>query len=137
MPRKSLIAILWLVAILCFSGVFASQSWIESWIGHTAVSKPPKGNGFLAILFIMDLGLRQGLRVCIVAFFGVGALVSVWLALWVAYNPHKKSNLPAPQTQPEGGSSESPQTQFDGSRNRSGPPPLPPPPIPARRTHPD
>ena len=101
MRRKSLIAILWLVAILCFSGVFASQSWIESWIGHTAVSKPPKGNGFLAILFTVDLGLRLGLRICIVAFFGVGALVSVWFALWMSYTPNKKSNLPSPRTQAE------------------------------------
>ena len=49
----------------------------------------------MAILFTMDLGLRLGLRICIVAFFGVGALVSVWFALWVSYTPNKKSNRPS------------------------------------------
>ena len=144
MLRKSLIVILWLAAILCFYGVFASKSWIESYMGQTADYKYLKGSNpepintsLWSVLFYALSAVALVPRICIIVFFGVGALVSGSFALWKTLRSPKKSNLPAPQTQTEGGSSESPQTQFDGSRNRSGPPPLPPPPIPARRIHPD
>ena len=131
MRREILIPILWVVATLCCCGVIASMSWIESYKGQIDGWKDVQKYGIFhlyGLWALLSFVFSSGpliLGTCILVCCGVGALVSIWFALWVAYTPHKKSNLPSSRTQNKEGICESPQTQTEESSNESGPPPLP------------
>ena len=126
MRRRRLVAILWLIAILCLIPIIVGISLI----GPLLEQSGSWGEGLLAVVILIVVSFFTNpeltlLVICLVPVFVVGALISVFFALWVAYTPHKKSNLTAPQTQTEGGSSESPRTQTEENSKESGPPPLP------------
>ena len=126
MRRRRLVAILWLIAILCLIPIIVGILLIGPLLEQSA----SWGEGLLAVVILIVVSFFTNpeltlLVICLVPVFVVGALISVFFALWVAYTPHKKSNLTASQTQTEGSSSESPRTQPEENSKESGPPPLP------------
>ena len=125
-----MLAILWLSPLSCFIATFAGISRIGSYLeerGLVATSLEE----FLFIPFALLINASftgNGsilLVACLVLVSVVGALISVVFALWATYRLPKKIDMPAPQNQAEGSSSESPRTQTVESSNESVPRPLP------------
>ena len=125
-----MLAILWLIPLSCFIATFAGISRIGSYLeerGLVATSLEE----FLFIPFALLINASftgNGsilLVACLVLVSVVGALISVVFALWATFRLPKKIDMPAPQNQAEGSSSESPRTQTVESSNESVPRPLP------------
>lgn len=130
MPRAGLLTILWLIPLSCLIATYAGISRIGSYLEEQGLQVTSLQE-FLWIPFALLInGYFTGngsilLVACLVLVSVVGALISVVFALWTTFRSPKKTNLPAPQTQTEGSSSQSPRTQTEESSNESGPPSLP------------
>ncbi len=147
MPRAGLAAIFWLIALLCLIPIFVGISRVGSFLEQSGLSWNLSGldpvEGVVAVVILIVVSVSTVftnpeltlLVICLVLTFVAGALISVFFALWTMFRSPKKTNLPAPQTQAEGRSSESPRTQTEESSNESDPPPLPLPRRP-RKLHP-
>ena len=125
-----MLAIVWLIPLSCFIATFAGISRIGSYLeerGLVATSLEE----FLFIPFALLINASftgNGsilLVACLVLVSVVGALISVVFALWATFRLPKKIDMPAPQNQAEGSSSESPRTQTVESSNESVSRPLP------------
>lgn len=130
MPRAGLLAILWLIAILCSIAIFVGIWIIGSGLEEENIQVGSLENLPMLVLMLPIYALWTGNEsiasgACLVLVSVVGALISVWFALWATFRSPKKIYMPAPQNQTEGSSSESPRTQTEESSNESDPPPLP------------